>query len=75
MNITLEEKLGQMFIIRMKGKTITPELESLIKEYHIGGISLYYNNYSSYEEMHSLINNLKELNSKYNDTPLFIAVD
>lgn len=75
MNCTLEEKLGQMFIVRMKGKTVTSELESLIKEYHIGGISLYYNNYDSYEEMYSLINELKKINKKYNKTPLFIAVD
>ena len=75
MNITLEEKLGQMFIIRMQGKTITEDLISLIKEYHIGGISLYSRNYDSYEEMYNLINNLKKINSKYNKTPLFIAID
>ena len=75
MNINLEEKLGQMFIIRMHGKTITKELETLIKDYHIGGISLYSRNYDSYEEMQNLINDLKKLNTKYNNTPLFIAVD
>ena len=51
MNISLEEKIGQMFIIRMSGTTITDELVSLIKNYHIGGISLYSRNYSSYDEM------------------------
>ena len=75
MNVNMEVKLGQMFIIRMHGKTITKELEILIKDYHIGGISLYSRNYDSYEEMQKLINDLKELNAKYNNTPLFIAVD
>ena len=75
MKLTLEEKLGQMFIIRMQGKEITDDLKTLIKDYHIGGVSLYSKNYDSYEDMIDLINKLKELNSKYNKTPLFISVD
>ena len=71
----MNKKIGQMFIVRMLGKTITKELEILIKDYNIGGICLYSKNYNSYEEMLSLINNLKELNKKYNNTPLFIAID
>ena len=70
-----KEKIGQMVVIRMHGKKITEDLVSLIRDYHIGGISLYTNNYSSYDEMLSLINSLKELNSRYNKTPLFIAID
>ena len=69
------KKIGQMFIIRMHGKTITKELETLIKEYNIGGICLYKNNYNSYKELLTLINKLKQINKKYNDTPLFIAID
>ena len=30
-----KKKIGQMFIIRMQGNTITEELETLIKEYNI----------------------------------------
>ncbi len=72
---TLEEKIGQMFIVRLQGKNIDTELETLIKEYHIGGVSLYSRNYDSYEEMIDIINKLKKMNSKYNDIPLFISVD
>ena len=71
----INKKIGQMFIIRMQGNTITDELITLIKDYHVGGISLYSKNYNSYDEMQSLINNLKIINSKYNKTPLFIAID
>ena len=73
--VTIKEKIGQMFIVRMHGKVVTKELENLIKNYHIGGISLYSKNYDSYDEMLSLINNLKRINSKYNKIPLFISVD
>ena len=72
---TLEEKIGQMFIIRMYGKKVTKELELLIKKYKIGGIILYSNNYDSYEEMIDLINELKKINKKYNKIPLFISTD
>lgn len=75
MEKTLRKMIGQMFIIRMQGKEITKELVSLIKDYHVGGIALYSRNYDSYEDMYKLINDLKELNKKYNDTPLFIALD
>lgn len=73
--MNIKYKLGQMTIVRMHGKTISEDLISLIRDYHIGGISLYSNNYDSYEEMISLINSLKEINRKYNNTPLFITMD
>lgn len=71
----MKKKIGQMFIIRMNGKEITNELVSLIRDYHIGGISLYSKNYDSYDDMYRLINNIKKINKQYNDTPLFIALD
>ena len=71
----IKKQIGQMFIIRMHSKTITKELETLIKDYNIGGICLYSKNYDTYDEMLSLINELKALNRKYNKTPLFISID
>ena len=71
----MKKKIGQMFIIRMNGKEITDELVTLIKDYNIGGISIYSKNYDSYKEMHKLINKIKKINKKYNDTPIFIAID
>ena len=75
MDRNIIKKIGQMFIVRMQGKLITKELETLIKDYNIGGICLYSKNYNTYEEMLSLINDLKSLNKKYNKEPLFIAID
>ena len=75
MGNTFEEKIGQMFIIRLQNKKINDELISLIKDYNIGGISLYSNNYNTYEEMLNIINEIKEINSKYNKTPIFISID
>lgn len=71
----LRKKIGQMTIVRMQGKSVSDDLISLIRDYHIGGISLYSNNYDSYEDMIDLINQIKDINKKYNNTPLFITMD
>ena len=75
MGVNLDKKIGQMFIIRLRGKEITDEFISLIKNYNIGGVILYSGNYDTYAQMLNLINELKKLNSKYGNIPLFIAID
>lgn len=75
MGTTLDKKIGQMLIIRLHGKIINEDLKTLIKEYNIGGFLLSSKNYDTYEEMLNIINELKSINSKYNDIPLFISID
>ena len=36
-NMTLEEKVGQMFMFAFQGTTYNPQLDTLIKEAHVGG--------------------------------------
>lgn len=72
--LKLEEKIGQLFMVGIKGKEIDKNIRTLITEYKVGGVILYRKNYSNYDEMLKLINKLKEINSN-NPIPLFIAVD
>ena len=72
--LSLEEKIGQMFLVAYEGNTITEELKTLIQEYKIGGIILYRKRFLKYEDLVKLINELKELN-KNNPLPLFISID
>ncbi|MDD4188184.1 MAG: glycoside hydrolase family 3 N-terminal domain-containing protein [Bacilli bacterium] len=72
--LSLKEKLGQMILLGLNTKIINDEIKSLIKDYHIGGVVLYRQNYSTLEEMVSFINELKEIN-KDNKLPLFISID
>lgn len=72
-DLSLEEKIGQMFMFGVNKNNIDGILE-LIKNNKIGGVILYKNNYNSYEEMLNLIKKLKEAN-KNNKIPLLIAVD
>ena len=60
--LSLEEKIGQMFLVAYEGNTITEELKTLIQEYKIGGIILYRKHFLKYEDLVKLINALKELN-------------
>ena len=72
--LSLEEKTGQMIIIGIDTNYITDRIKTMITKYKIGGIILYRKNFSTYEEMLKLIQNLKDLN-KENKIPLFIAID
>lgn len=72
--MTLEEKIGQMIMIGVEGKTMDQTAERLIKERHVGGVIFYQSNLNSIAEAVKLINDLKAAN-RTNETPLFLAVD
>lgn len=71
--LSLEEKIGQRFIIGVNDSDILPIID-LIEKCHIGGVILYKKNYNSYSDMLKVIESLKEAN-KNNKIPLFIAID
>lgn len=73
-NLTLEEKLGQMFLIAYEENFVTEELKMLIQQYKIGGIILYRKNFIKYDALVKFINEVRELN-KTNPLPLFISID
>jgi len=72
-DLSLEEKIGQLFMIGLEDKT-DEQIKKLIQENKIGGIILYKGNYSTYDEMLSYVNNIKKVNSN-NNIPIFISID
>lgn len=72
-NLTLEEKIGQKFIVGINSNDIDC-LYDLIKNYKIGGVILYKKNYTSYSDLINKIKKLKQAN-KNNKLPLFISID
>lgn len=74
MELSIEEKIGQMFIIALQENEITNKTIEMIQKYKIGGIILYRKNYTDYESMINLINKIKEINS-INQVPIFITID
>ena len=71
--LSLEEKIGQLFMVGLEEKT-NEDITNLIQNNKIGGVVLYKKNYHTYEEMLSYINNIKKINSK-NSVPIFISID
>ena len=72
--LSLEEKIAQMFLIALEEKEITEKTVKMIEKYKIGGIILYRKNYNNYDEMIHLVNKLKQIN-RVNEIPLFISID
>ena len=67
--LSLEEKIGQMFIVGLDTTNVMDKIETLILKQKVGGIMLYKKNYKNYEEMLEIINYIKKLNSK-NKVPI-----
>lgn len=72
--LTLREKIGQMFMVGMPGTEIDDITRQLITKYKIGGVILYRKNILSLEHFVHLLNSLRELN-KNNKVPLIIGID
>ena len=72
--MTLEEKIGQMLLVGIQGKTAGNEAQKMIAEDKVGGIILYSSNVGSLKELVGLTNDLKKSNSG-NPAPLFMSVD
>lgn len=73
-SMTLDEKIGQLFVVAFEGKELNSNIKELIEKYKVGGIILFDGNISDIKQTVSLINNLKSTNSN-NKYPLFISVD
>lgn len=72
--LSVEEKVGQMFIIGIDKMNPISLLKEYILRDKVGGILLYKKNYKNQEELVKLVNSIKEINAK-NPIPIFIATD
>ena len=74
-SLTLENKIGQLFVIGFEGTTLTPELKELFKKYKPGGVLLLSRNIENEEQLKQLIKDLQGLSLNETGLPLFVAVD
>lgn len=70
--MTLEEKVGQMFLMGFWGTEPDYYITKMIKERHIGGVILFKYNVKDKEQLIQLSKNLQLLSDK---VPLFISID
>jgi len=74
-NLSLEKKIGQLFIIGFEGKKLTPEIENLLKTIHPGGVILFSRNIENENQLKKLISDLQKISLEDNGLPLFAAID
>ncbi|WP_087972527.1 beta-N-acetylhexosaminidase [Oceanobacillus rekensis] len=76
--MTLNEKIGQMLMPDFRnwdGKNVTemlPEIENLVKEYHLGGVILFAENVVTTEQTARLVAEYQEASEKYG---LLLTID
>lgn len=74
--MSLEQKIGQLLLVFVSGRDLSPSLQRSIDEYHAGGIVLFQDNISDSLQTVTLINAAQTAAISANvGIPLFVAVD
>ena len=82
-NMTLEQKIGQLFIVRPEsvnggtgiGTYMTDEMKASLKEKMPGGVIMFSENIQDPDQITSFNENLKAASLEYFDLPMFISTD
>ncbi|WP_440772558.1 beta-N-acetylhexosaminidase [Natronorubrum sp. DTA28] len=75
-SLSLEQKVGQLFHVGFPGPEPTAELESLIREYHVGGVIYFSRNLETPEQTRTLSRSLQRSALEGGaEIPLFLSVD
>lgn len=72
--MTIDEKIGQMVIVGLKGTSMQARALKMIESYHIGGFILYKDNILDANQTMALLNQLKAANHS-NAAPLWLSID
>ncbi|MFW6135492.1 MAG: glycoside hydrolase family 3 protein [Chloroflexota bacterium] len=74
--MTLEQKVGQLFVVFFDGTEYAEPLDRTIRELNVGGIILFTPNVGSLEDMVTLVNRAQTTASQHGaPVPLIVAVD
>ncbi len=73
--MTLEEKIGQLFVLGFKEQEFTPSLEQFLRTYKPGGLIFFSRNGRSPEKVLKLIQDIKDFYKKINKIEPFFVVD
>jgi beta-N-acetylhexosaminidase len=74
--MTLEQKVGQLFVVYFTGDQFSPELEQTIRGMNVGGILIFQPNFAGTAELAQLINAAQTAaTSSGAHIPLLVAVD
>lgn len=71
----LAERVGQLLTVAFHGRTITPHLETLIRERRVGGVIVFAENVADAAGLRALADDLQRLARDVGSPPLFVAID
>lgn len=74
-NMSDADKVGQLLMIGIHGKTLNDDAKFMLNEYRVGGIILFDRNMESKEQVKSLIADINKTGKNAGLTPLFIGID
>jgi beta-N-acetylhexosaminidase len=70
-HLTLDQKVGQLFILGFQGCELDRETRALLEIIRPGGFLLFQRNIESFDQIYNLTNHLRELSA----TPTILAID
>lgn len=73
--MTLEQKIGQMFICGFHSLVPDDQIKKLIQEHHLGGVIYFRRNIGDPEQVANLSASLQKLSADQGNLPLWIAID
>lgn len=73
--LTLEEKIGQLFVVGFNEDYYSDKLDELIKTYKFGNILIFKRNIKSMEDLFNLNKEIQKNMIKHLDIPAFITID
>ena len=74
-NMSDADKVGQLLMIGIHGKTLNDDAKFMLNEYRVGGIILFDRNMESKDQVKSLITDINRTSKSAGLTPLFIGID
>jgi len=72
-NMTLDQKLGQMMIVQFTGPDYSPALDTVLAQYNVGAVLLYYSNNNILNK--TQLKKLDQQMQQGRNIPLAIAID
>ena len=73
--MTLEEKIGQMFMVALPDTKLSPKSTKWLRDRRIGGVGIHGGNVVSAGQVRALVRDLQKSGRRTSDPPLFIATD
>jgi len=73
--MTLEQKVGQLFVFGFDGDQVNDHARTLIADHHVGNVVLFRRNFTTRERIKALTADLQALLMEHNGAPGWISVD